>query len=131
MTYPDIKRRNVNMHTMLLDKATDIVEEVRRTIVLERLEVSAGGPSRSPNSLLVPGYRLFLTPTQWALLVFCNRYAGAPFLRTCRFGLWLGSWVYAKLKILSIANRIIAYEIESNRSEESQSCTNFNAVYSV
>jgi hypothetical protein len=63
---------------MLLDKATDIVEEVRRTIVLERLEVSAGGPSRSPNSLLVPGYRLFLTPTQWALLVFCNRYAGAP-----------------------------------------------------
>jgi hypothetical protein len=34
MTYPDIKRRNVNMHIMLLDAATDIVEEVRRTIVL-------------------------------------------------------------------------------------------------
>jgi hypothetical protein len=34
MTYPDINRRNVNEHTMLLDMATDIVEEVRRTIAL-------------------------------------------------------------------------------------------------
>jgi hypothetical protein len=33
MTYPDMKRRNVNVHIMLLDMATDMVEEVRRTIV--------------------------------------------------------------------------------------------------
>lgn len=33
ITYPDMKRRNVNVHIMLLEMATDIVEEVRRTMV--------------------------------------------------------------------------------------------------
>jgi hypothetical protein len=53
----------------------------------------------------------------------CNRYAGAPEFENDGLG--------AGFKILSIADRIIVCEIEPNRSEESQNCTNFNAAYFV
>jgi hypothetical protein len=50
MTYPDRNSRNVNMHIMLLEMATDMVEEVRRTILQELPELPAAGPSGLPTT---------------------------------------------------------------------------------
>ena len=47
-----MKRRNVNMHMMQLEMATDMVEDVRRTILQDLWELPAAGLSMPPHSLL-------------------------------------------------------------------------------
>jgi hypothetical protein len=56
-----MNRRNVNVHIMLLEMATDTVEEAKRTILQDFDELPAAGPSGF-------SYRLVLCKIEWLQL---------------------------------------------------------------